>query len=213
LKLNFYLPHEVAHDEEEVRERCETRWDGDRPMGLRPTSGRRGFDPTRRRRARTRDEARVGRGARGTIARWWDGGARRAMTRDLGAMTDGTTSVARAQVDMVLVPATTGDFGILPGHVPTVSQLRPGVVSVHLNDKDVKKYFVSSGFAFVHADSTADICAIEAVPVEQLDGDAVRKGLAEHQAKFTNAKDDFEKANAQIGIDVCNAMVAALDAK
>ena len=122
-------------------------------------------------------------------------------------MTDGTTSVARAQVDMVLVPATTGDFGILPGHVPTVSQLRPGVVSVHLNDKDVKKYFVSSGFAFVHADSTADICAIEAVPVEQLDGDAVRKGLAEHQAKFTNANDDFEKANAQIGIDVCNAMV------
>jgi F0F1-type ATP synthase epsilon subunit len=40
---------------------------------------------------------------------------------------------------MVLVPATTGDFGILPGHVPTVSQLRPGVVSVHVNDKDVKK--------------------------------------------------------------------------
>ena len=55
-------------------------------------------------------------------------------------MTDGTTSVARAQVDMVLVPATTGDFGILPGHVPTVSQLRPGVVSVHLNDKDAVSY-------------------------------------------------------------------------
>ena len=49
---------------------------------------------------------------------------------------------ATIQVDMVLVPATTGDFGILPGHVPTVSQLRPGVVSVHTSDKDVKKYFV-----------------------------------------------------------------------
>jgi len=120
---------------------------------------------------------------------------------------------ATKQVDMVLVPATTGDFGILPGHVPTVSQLRPGVVSVHTSDKDVSKYFVSGGFAFVHADSTADICAIEAVPVEQLDGDAVRKGLAEHTAKFASAKDDFEKANAQIGIDVCNAMVAALEAK
>jgi len=71
------------------------------------------------------------------------------------------------EVDMVLVPATTGDFGILPGHVPTVSQLRPGVVSVHVNDKDVKKYFVSGGFAFVHADSTADVCAVEAVPVEE----------------------------------------------
>lgn len=108
---------------------------------------------------------------------------------------------------------TTGDFGILPGHVPTVSQLRPGVVSVHVNDKDVKKYFVSSGFAFVHADSTADICAIEAVPVEQLDPEAVKKGLADFTAKFAGAKDDFEKAQAQIGIDVCNAMVAAVDAK
>ena len=114
---------------------------------------------------------------------------------------------------MVLVPATTGGFGILPGHVPTVSQLRPGVVSVHVNDKDVKKYFVSGGFAFVHADSTADVCAVEAVPVEHLDGDAVRKGLAEHQSKFASAKDDYEKAQAQIGIDVCGAMVAALEAK
>lgn len=47
------------------------------------------------------------------------------------------------QVDMVLVPAVTGDFGAMPGHVPTVAQLRPGVVTVHKEmDKDVKKYFV-----------------------------------------------------------------------
>mgnify|MGYP001133508670 CR=1 FL=1 len=47
------------------------------------------------------------------------------------------------QVDLVLIPATTGDFGAMPGHVPTVAQLRPGVVTVHKElDKDVKKYFV-----------------------------------------------------------------------
>ena len=28
------------------------------------------------------------------------------------------------QVDLVLVPAVTGDFGVMPGHVPTVAQLR-----------------------------------------------------------------------------------------
>ena len=37
---------------------------------------------------------------------------------------------ADAEVNMVLVPAETGDFGILPGHVPVVAKLRPGVVSV-----------------------------------------------------------------------------------
>jgi len=117
---------------------------------------------------------------------------------------------AATEVDMVLVPAVSGDFGVLPGHVPTVAQLRPGVVSVHLSDKDVQKYFVSSGFAFVHADSTADICAVEAIPLEQLDGEAVKKGLAEYQSKLVNAKDDYEKAAAQVGVEVCGAMASAL---
>jgi len=33
------------------------------------------------------------------------------------------------------------------------------------------KYFVSGGFAFVHSDSTTDISAVEAVKLEDLDGD------------------------------------------
>ena len=82
------------------------------------------------------------------------------------------------QVDLVLLPALTGDFGVMPGHVPTIAQLRPGVVTVHKTlDKEVDKYFVSSGFAFVHADSSADVCAIEAVKLEDLDPEAVRSGL------------------------------------
>lgn len=117
---------------------------------------------------------------------------------------------SKAEVDMVLVPAVSGDFGVLPGHVATVAQLRPGVVAVHLDDKDVRKYFVSSGFAFVHADSSADICAVEAVPLDQLDVEAVKKGLAEYQSKLVNAKDDYEKAAAQVGVEVTGAMASAL---
>lgn len=67
---------------------------------------------------------------------------------------------------------------MMPGHVPTVAQLRPGVVTVHTEqDKDIEKYFVSSGFAFVHADSTAEIVAVEAVKLDELDTEAVRAGL------------------------------------
>ena len=44
------------------------------------------------------------------------------------------------QVDQVSIPATTGEFGVLPGHVPTVAQLKPGVLAVHLEaDKNIKK--------------------------------------------------------------------------
>ena len=41
----------------------------------------------------------------------------------------------------------------------------------------VQKYFVSGGFAFVHPDSTADVCAVEAVALNDLDEEAVRAGL------------------------------------
>lgn len=115
---------------------------------------------------------------------------------------------------MALLPAVTGDFGVMPGHVPTMAQLRPGVVSVHTElDKEIKKYFVSGGFAFVHADSTTDVCVVEAVELEHLDKDAVKAGLAEYTAKLgaIQAKgDDYEIAAAQIGVDVYSAMDAAL---
>ena len=75
----------------------------------------------------------------------------------------------------------------------------------------IKQYFVSSGFAFAHADSSVDILAVEAVPVEHLDETVVRKMLSEHTAKFQAAKDDYEKATHQIGIDVTTAMVSAIE--
>ncbi len=90
-------------------------------------------------------------------------------------------------MDLVLLPALTGDFGVMPGHVPTVAQLRPGVVTVHKTlDKEIEKYFVSSGFAFVHADSSTDVCAVEAVKLEDLDPEAVRAGLAVRQLLALN---------------------------
>lgn len=88
------------------------------------------------------------------------------------------------QVELALLPAVSGDFGVMPGHVPTISQLRPGVVAVHTEvDKDIQKFFVSGGFAFAHADSSVEIAAVEAVPVEELDPAAVKAGLAEYTAR------------------------------
>mmetsp|Transcript_3121 Transcript_3121/g.8592 ORF Transcript_3121/g.8592 Transcript_3121/m.8592 type:complete len:235 (-) Transcript_3121:2240-2944(-) len=118
-----------------------------------------------------------------------------------------------AEVDMVLVPAVTGDFGVMPGHVPTAAQLRPGVLTVQEDEGTSKKFFVSSGFAFVHADSTADVCAVEAFPVEDLDAATVEAGLADYTAKLASATsggDDYEAAAAQIGVEVYSAMNAAI---
>ena len=59
----------------------------------------------------------------------------------------------------------------------------PGKVTVR---QVIEKYFVAAGFAFVHADSTTDVCAVEAVKIEELDPEAVRAGLTEYTAKLAS---------------------------
>ncbi|CAL1376038.1 unnamed protein product [Linum trigynum] len=119
------------------------------------------------------------------------------------------SQLSEKEVDMIIVPATTGQMGVLPGHVPTIAELKPGVMTVH-EGTDVSKYFVSSGFAFIHANSVADVIAVEAVPVDHLDSNLVQKGLAEFTQKLGSASTDLEKAEAQIGVDVYSAMNSAL---
>jgi len=132
------------------------------------------------------------------------------------SLTPATTYNCMLQVDLVLLPAVTGDFGAMPGHVPTVAQLRPGVITIHNEmDKDIEKYFVSSGYAFVHADSTTDIVAVEAFKLDEFDTDAVRAGLQEYTAKLASLQgggkgDDYEIAAAQIGVEVYSAMNSAI---
>ncbi|CAM8878017.1 hypothetical protein QQ045_019159 [Rhodiola kirilowii] len=119
------------------------------------------------------------------------------------------SELSNKEVDMVMVPASTGQMGILPGHVPSIAELKPGLLSVH-EGNDVKKYFVSSGFAFVHANSVADIIAVEAVPLDQIDPAAVQKGLAEFTQKLSSASTDLEKSEAQIGIELHSALNSVL---
>ncbi|MFS7957364.1 putative ubiquitin-conjugating enzyme E2, ATP synthase, F1 complex, delta/epsilon subunit [Helianthus anomalus] len=85
----------------------------------------------------------------------------------------------------------------LPGHVPTIAELKPGLLSVH-EGNEIKKYFISSGFAFIHPNSIADILAIEAVPLDRIDPAQVQKGLTEFTQKLSSASTDSEKAEAQI---------------
>ncbi|KAI8022415.1 hypothetical protein LOK49_LG03G02699 [Camellia lanceoleosa] len=120
-----------------------------------------------------------------------------------------SSELSTKEVDMVIIPASTGQMGVLPGHVATITELKPGILSVH-EGNEVTKYFVSSGFAFIHANSYADIIAVEAVPIDQIDPSLVQKGLAEFTQKLNSATTNLEKAEAQIGVDVHSALNSAL---
>ncbi|KAG1360908.1 ATP synthase subunit delta', mitochondrial-like [Cocos nucifera] len=119
------------------------------------------------------------------------------------------SEISNKEVDMVIIPATTGQMGVLPGHVATIAELKPGLLTVH-EGSEATKYFVSGGFAFIHANSFADIVAVEAVPVDHIDPSLVQKGLSDFTQKLSSASTDLERAEAQVGVDVHSALNAAL---
>nr|CAG4652334.1 EOG090X0JDB [Triops cancriformis] len=116
-----------------------------------------------------------------------------------------------ASVKQVDVPSFSGSFGILPAHVPTLAVLKPGVVTVYEQDGSAKKYFVSSGTVTINEDSSVQVLAEEAVPVDTLDINAARDLLTKAQSDLSSAGSDIAKAEAQISIEVAEALVKACE--
>jgi F-type H+-transporting ATPase subunit epsilon len=59
--------------------------------------------------------------------------------------------LSSGQVAMVVVPGSEGDFGVLPGHAPMMSTIRPGVIEVYATEGTAPsaRYEIEGGFAEV----------------------------------------------------------------
>ncbi len=52
-------------------------------------------------------------------------------------------------VEMVVIPASEGDMGVLEGHAPAIVMLRGGVIALYEDDKITDQMYVAGGFAEV----------------------------------------------------------------
>ena len=87
------------------------------------------------------------------------------------------------EVDQVDVPGAEGDFGVLAGHAPTVSALRPGIMTVFANG-EAQKMVVLGGFAEVSADGKLTVLADLADSVEDFDRDVLAQRVAAQEEKI-----------------------------
>ena len=117
----------------------------------------------------------------------------------------------KAKVEMVILPGGDGMFGVMPNHVPTITEVKPGVVSVQETaGGPLTKYFVSGGFASIDSGSVLNVTVLEAVTFDELDPEAVKTGLAQYSAAYASATDDYAKSEAEIGVQVYQAMSHAI---
>jgi F-type H+-transporting ATPase subunit epsilon len=113
------------------------------------------------------------------------------------------------QVTAVIVPGSDGYFTVMANHAPMMTTLQPGVVEATLATGGTKKIFVRGGFVDV-AGSSFTLLAEQAMPVEELDSDAIAKQLKDAEDDVADAKTDAKKEAALLKLNQLKELKAAL---
>jgi len=100
------------------------------------------------------------------------------------------------EADMVVVPGSEGDFGVLPGHAPFISTVRPGVLEVYQGNKVEKRFLVVGGFAEVTPERCT-VLADEVLPFEQVTAEQLAQREQTAANDLSDAVTPAEKATAE----------------
>jgi F-type H+-transporting ATPase subunit epsilon len=97
-----------------------------------------------------------------------------------------------ANASRVTVPATEGDIGFLANHVSYISSVRPGFISINLENGGEQKIYITEGFVQFNANNLL-IIAVELIEKEDLDSNFINQ-------KITDLKNILATNNSNIKI-------------
>jgi len=110
-------------------------------------------------------------------------------------------------VEMVVVPGSEGDIGVLPGHSPLIATVRPGVIEIHEGGDIKERIFVAGGFCEISPERCT-VLAEEAIEVSSIDKATTQKRLEDANSLWKNA-DGISKSKAAVERRISEAMLAA----
>ena len=113
-------------------------------------------------------------------------------------------------VESVVIPTVEGEIGILPGHIPLLTQVEDGELRVTKGDQTTL-LAVGGGFVQVEGDRVA-VLAEHAIREEQIDAGAVEKGIARAEEALRN-KDNLDANEVERLESVMRFSVAQLSLK
>lgn len=98
--------------------------------------------------------------------------------------------LASLQVTSVQIPGADGDMTVMEGHAPTITTLRPGVLSVD-GPEGTADYVVTGGFAEISSRGVS-VLAERAVAKGDMTQDHLDEMIEEAKTMYSNAKEAFE---------------------
>ncbi len=118
-------------------------------------------------------------------------------------------SIFSGQATFVALPGEAGELGILPGHVPLITRIKPGAVRIEKADGGEEFVFVAGGILEVQPKLVTVLSdtAIRGKDLDEAKANDARKAAEE---ALKTAKSDVDLAKAQSELAVMAAQIAAL---
>ena len=112
-------------------------------------------------------------------------------------------------VEMVVVPGGEGYYGVLVGHIPMITNVKAGAISIYDENRITDRIFVTGGFAEVTMERVT-VLVEHAVKVSSLDRAKVEQDLRNFAEDLEDAKTDEERVKAEHQLDIARAQLDAI---
>jgi len=118
-------------------------------------------------------------------------------------------SIFSGEAKFVVLPGEVGELGIMPGHTPLISRIRPGTVKIELVDGGEENIFVAGGILEVQPGTVTVLSdtAIRAGDLDEAKAVEARKRAEEALKKATD-KDDIAVVEAELEMLAAQAAAA-----
>lgn len=117
-------------------------------------------------------------------------------------------SIFSGEAKFVTLPGESGELGILPGHTPLISRIRPGTVKIVQADGHEVNIFVAGGILEIQP-GTVTVLSDTAIRAEDLDEAKAVEARKRAEEALRNTKDKADIAVVEAELAMLAAQAAA----
>jgi F-type H+-transporting ATPase subunit epsilon len=117
-------------------------------------------------------------------------------------------SLFDGEAKFVALPGESGELGVLPGHTPLITRIRPGTLKIVLADDSEETIFVAGGLLEIQPNHVT-VLSDTAIRAADLDEAKAEEARRQAEESLRNAKDKTDMAVVQAELEMLAAQAVA----
>jgi F-type H+-transporting ATPase subunit epsilon len=117
-------------------------------------------------------------------------------------------SLFTGEAKFVVLPGESGEIGVLPGHTPLITRIRPGTVKIVMADDTEELIFVAGGLLEIQPHHVT-VLSDTAIRADDLDEAKAEQARQRAEETLRNTKDKADMAVVQAELEMLVAQAAA----